>query len=358
MKKAKSAKLKNVNLSTLVLVFLVALSFSFYVFAENNSSSDNNVFLDSDQDGLTDLEEISYGTDPKNRDTDGDGYSDGAEVRAGYDPTVPAPGDRITDSKKFLSESLEPELSEETDKKNLTEQIARKISEISQSADEESQEIGMDEIKAMVSESLSSDFSEKDLPEIKKEDIKIKKQNYKNLSDEKAQEKRKEDFANYITSVFYILSSNSPKPITSASDIVSVSSKLVVEITSAMSLKNTKNVENLKKSSENILEQIKEVEVPEELLEIHVKALSFALYGKSLAEEILSSENKDPLRDIAVFSRIEGLIGSMAEFSLEAQEKFEKYGLTYDGNLKKKLEDLGIDMSNDEELLKKLSENE
>jgi len=48
-----------------------------------NFSLDN----DSDSDGLTDMEEIIYGTDKDDPDTDGDGYEDGAEVEAGYDPS-------------------------------------------------------------------------------------------------------------------------------------------------------------------------------------------------------------------------------------------------------------------------------
>ena len=43
--------------------------------------------LDSDSDGLTDIEETVLGTLPTNPDSDGDGYKDGAEVSAGYSPT-------------------------------------------------------------------------------------------------------------------------------------------------------------------------------------------------------------------------------------------------------------------------------
>lgn len=50
---------------------------------ENNGLVDN---VDTDNDGLSDKEEIIYGTDPNNPDTDGDGYSDGDEVNSGYDP--------------------------------------------------------------------------------------------------------------------------------------------------------------------------------------------------------------------------------------------------------------------------------
>jgi hypothetical protein len=42
--------------------------------------------LDSDHDGLSDEEEIFYGTDKNNQDTDGDGYLDGAEVEGSYNP--------------------------------------------------------------------------------------------------------------------------------------------------------------------------------------------------------------------------------------------------------------------------------
>jgi hypothetical protein len=51
----------------------------------------NEIFQedDSDQDGLTDREEQTYGSDPQNPDSDGDGYLDGAEVSSGYDPVGP-----------------------------------------------------------------------------------------------------------------------------------------------------------------------------------------------------------------------------------------------------------------------------
>lgn len=54
---------------------------------ENNSkNSDNLLELDSDGDGLTDLMEINFGTDPFIPDTDGDSYLDGIEIKYGYNP--------------------------------------------------------------------------------------------------------------------------------------------------------------------------------------------------------------------------------------------------------------------------------
>ncbi len=41
---------------------------------------------DSDNDGLSDTNELIWGTNPNNPDTDGDGHPDGSEVCAGYNP--------------------------------------------------------------------------------------------------------------------------------------------------------------------------------------------------------------------------------------------------------------------------------
>jgi hypothetical protein len=51
--------------------------------------SSTAINVDSDGDGLTDVQEIMIGTDPFNPDTDGDGFSDGVEVASGSDPLDP-----------------------------------------------------------------------------------------------------------------------------------------------------------------------------------------------------------------------------------------------------------------------------
>ncbi len=49
-----------------------------------------DALLDSDGDGLSNLEEFRLGTNPHNADSDNDGYSDSEEVAFGKDPTKPA----------------------------------------------------------------------------------------------------------------------------------------------------------------------------------------------------------------------------------------------------------------------------
>ena len=51
-----------------------------------NGKAEEDPNLDTDGDGLTDVEEAELGTDPNNEDSDGDGTSDGDEVDLGLDP--------------------------------------------------------------------------------------------------------------------------------------------------------------------------------------------------------------------------------------------------------------------------------
>lgn len=59
---------------------------------------------DMDNDGLTDAEEVLFGTNANATDSDGDGYSDLTETQSGYDPS--APGARLADSTHFRKQVL------------------------------------------------------------------------------------------------------------------------------------------------------------------------------------------------------------------------------------------------------------
>jgi len=64
--------------------------------------------VDSDGDGLSDWQEVVYGTDPYDPDTDGDGLSDGDEVERGTDPLdVDTDGDGLSD-KWEVDHGLDP----------------------------------------------------------------------------------------------------------------------------------------------------------------------------------------------------------------------------------------------------------
>jgi hypothetical protein len=67
--------------------------------------------LDSDQDGISNEEEIRIGTDPDSADTDKDGYMDGDEIRKGFNPLKSSVGD--TDKIAFESPKEKGEVKNE-----------------------------------------------------------------------------------------------------------------------------------------------------------------------------------------------------------------------------------------------------
>lgn len=50
---------------------------------------------DPDHDGITNIQEMIWNTDPFNQDTDGDGFLDGEEVSSGHDPLKKGPDDLL-----------------------------------------------------------------------------------------------------------------------------------------------------------------------------------------------------------------------------------------------------------------------
>lgn len=54
--------------------------------ANLNSNPQTKSSLDTDKDGLTDAEELVFGTNPSSADSDGDSFQDGSEVKMGYNP--------------------------------------------------------------------------------------------------------------------------------------------------------------------------------------------------------------------------------------------------------------------------------
>lgn len=338
-------KLKNIQSPLLVLFVLIVASFAFFAIAQEQATTAKSIFLDSDQDGLSDAEEKTYGTDPQIADTDGDGYSDGTEINAGYDPLKAATvsgGDKLSPTNNLSA----PIAVTESSAPNLTDTLTQKITTLTNDIDPNNPTIAIDQIKTLVSDSLSAQDTDLILPEIPDDTIKIKKQNYKSLSTEKAAAKMKEDFTNYISGLLYILSSNSPAPITSASDINTFASSTAGQITQALVTKDGSSLKNLGASGKKTLEQLKTLEVPEELIEMHKRGLQLAQYSAELQNKTLSS-TQDPIADIINYSRMQNLITLTMTYTEDIQAKIDQYGLAYDDTVKNKLQNYGIVIPND-----------
>ncbi len=100
-KQAQDDNFKQVNNHLLVNFKFTPLSPSS---GQQKNSVPNNFqpAIDSDHDGLTDEEEVLYGTDKNKRDTDADGYTDGDEVANLYNPLKPGHA-KIYDSRLVVT---------------------------------------------------------------------------------------------------------------------------------------------------------------------------------------------------------------------------------------------------------------
>ncbi|MDD5464642.1 MAG: hypothetical protein PHP62_05835, partial [Candidatus Moranbacteria bacterium] len=261
--------------------------------AQEQASTHKNIFLDSDQDGLSDDEEKTYGTNPQVADTDGDGYSDGAEIQSGYDPLKSAPGDRIEAGSS--TETNTPVAATDPASKNLTTEITRKIADLTSTSDASDQAVDLDKIKDIVSESLDAQITPEELPVVTKDDITIKKQdNLNGLPEDKADEIKKEDFANYIAGVSYVISSNSPTPITSSSDITATSNSIAQDFASAITSQDPQKLEKTLATGQKMIEQLKNIPVPEDLVDTHIEALKIAEYAQGL-DKLITPTPDDPM---------------------------------------------------------------
>jgi hypothetical protein len=309
---------KNTKYAFFLFFGLLIFSAGFFVFA-SDAISTKNIFQDSDQDGLSNDEEKLYGTDAFKKDTDGDGYSDGIEVESGYDPLKHAPGDKIIKENKTSS------VTTTSAPKNLTQRVSGEIAGILKSTNESGQTISMEEINASVEKVLSGNMEEITLPEVNIKDIKIRKLP-KNLKEKNRAEAERKDAIEYLTVLAYLTANNAPQTFRTQDDLGSILTNLSNDSLAALSSGNMSAIEQLSLRGEKMLGELKDVEVPEKMLDVHVKALKMAQYAMQLKSELKPAES-DPIGQIAVLSKAQGFLGSVVSFVEEIQKKLTDYGI-------------------------------
>lgn len=311
-------KIKNLKQGLLFFACLLLATHNYYTFAAIDTKKDFTVCdetLDSDCDGLISAEETLYGTDANKSDTDDDGYSDGVEVRSGYDPTKPAPGDKIeiqADLKTPTSiESFANDASTTTD--SFTKDLQAFV------ASKEDQPISNSDINDFISQSMSDKMGQAitidSLPEIDSSRIKILKQSYANIGDTERKAKSLADAMEYFVKFQYLLISNAPGVILTQDDLTAFNENFKNEL---LSISNpNSNLEyfiDLGNRLELFINQANEIEVPETMLELHIKLLritkGLSLTFKGFAE----LNNGDPIERMAAYGKINSYINLYFDF--------------------------------------------
>ena len=314
--------------TSFVFFVLLALSLGFYVSAdEQNGSREYSLFRDADQDGLSDEEEKVFGTDPFVRDTDGDSYSDGVEVESGYDPLRPAPGDKLVSPDDSLGKGGYDDSASADMETNVTEQASHEVAGILSNISDENPSVGMQDINASVEQLLAQSAVTVEFPEVDIKTIHIKKIKCKDSdTEEKCLKKQKEATIEYLTTLSYLVASNSPLALKKNGDLDLVASSMVSDIMGAFSTGNFSNLLKNKAKAEAFLKNVKEIEVPGNMVSTHVKALQLALFSVGLAEAFGKTGN-DPIGQISLLSQVQGLLGFATGLASDIQAEFKKLGI-------------------------------
>ncbi len=315
--------MKNIySYKTLTLFIFIALltgSFTFFTLADNTNLT---LFEDFDRDGISNAEEETLGTDPRNEDTDGDGYSDGVEVESGYNPLIPAPGDRIVTKREPVKFAA---VSSNTD--NVTEKISESVVSFIADAQESGQtEVSSEEFNAVIKKAVDKEVEFTKTTPINVSEITVKKRDCDGLSDRECREKTKEEITEYITAVSYIFVSNFPSGFFQRST-EEFESEIMTQLQNfSGSLTNTSYFEDLAKNAMSAEEQMHDVTVPEEMLDVHVQGLYLLRYAGDIYKAgNYKNVNTDVTPMIATLAQIQGLIDLSIHFQESVTKKLTEY---------------------------------
>ena len=167
-----------------------------------------------------------------------------------------------------------------------------------------------------------------ELPAIDESNIKVKELP-DDLSDEEKQEQKREDTLEYLTTVSYILLSNAPVPIRSQEDLTSFANSSFQDVTVALTTGNFGFLDEIEAKGERALEEIQTVEVPENMVDTHVKAIKTVKLFSTLSEKVRSIDPvNDPLGQMFELSKLQGAITQVQTFLDDTTQMMTGLGIS------------------------------
>lgn len=312
-------------------MLLVALLFAWFSFGLADEKR-IDYLQDPDQDGLTTAEELAIGTDPYNPDTDGDGYTDSVEVESGYDPLKPAPGDKLIQKTTEKTVQTEEELKENV---NLTDQFIEKLKKekteefeiLNNKKDGEinsknisltAQDVEKLAQQVMEEASLNNSFNPlpdeqfKILAEVKEKDLKKKK------------EKEKSQIEQYLTTTGFIVAAGMPFDVTGGGN--SQAKDFINSLNKSIEEGNPGVVKSAKTKLERMLEELKQVETPFVLKDLHIRWVSLLNYLINLDGSAIFKKN-DPIAMSLLAGQIQAIINETKEIEADFSQVIEEYSI-------------------------------
>jgi len=375
-------KTNKTKLTATIVASFAVFAITFFAMAENKNL--NPIFLDSDQDGLTDQEEKSLGTDPQKADTDSDGYSDGAEIKSGYNPLKSAPGDMLfpktasavqakvgsaeskaapaagSETKKedsslssllkesggestnqtasllnsnTLSSDVVNDLSSDPENPNLTNEMIGQLLQTTIDKTGSSEDFAnnptfsQDDFSSITQKSLETASVAKNLPEIRPDEMKILPPvDDKDLSKEEVKTEQKKEIEKYLSSLAFIFASNAPFSLDTTASATAKMSAESESLVSALAAGDSEKIDDYAQKARTGIDQVKKVEVPYVLKDIHKSILQLSIYTLDFKEDLIVSPT-DPLRGLAAFGALQSVGESALKIQADLKSVLDEYGI-------------------------------
>lgn len=383
MKKTKIPPHRRTSIAILAVSFVV---FATTLFALAQNQNSNSLFLDSDQDGLTDQEEKAIGTDPLKADTDGDGYSDGKEVESGYNPLKPAPGDKIVLTEQstasatpasstqstsattnstadsastdlssataqsdpttaglmaqlgqndVLSADAASNLTSDPSNPNLTNEMIGQLLQLTKDKAEtdtsfaDNPTYSSADLAQVTQGALQTVDIAKDMPEIKDSELNILPAvDDKKLSADEIKAKQKAEIEKYLAEAAFVMASNSPFPVDQPGNLQNQLSAESESLFSAFSSGDIAKIASYAAKAQTGIDQMKKIAVPYVLKDIHKSSLQLALYTLSLKDQV-SLNTADPMKSLAAASSFQAVARQTMELQNQFTQILKNYGIEF-----------------------------
>ncbi|MEI9966487.1 MAG: hypothetical protein WDN67_02450 [Candidatus Moraniibacteriota bacterium] len=130
----------------------------------------------------------------------------------------------------------------------------------------------------------------------------------------------------YLTVIAYLFANNAPQSFTNEDEFGAMLGALAQQGTLSLTSGNSAYLDALAEKGKNITDGALDIEVPEQMLSVHVKALQLAAYAQTLKDELRPGE-ADPLGQIATLSKVQGFLNVMSSFMDEVHARMGDYGI-------------------------------
>jgi hypothetical protein len=186
-----------------------------------------------------------------------------------------------------------------------------------------------DDLSLVAQNALQSTDITEELPAIRDDEVKLLPPvSEKGLEPEEVKEKQKKEIEKYLASLAFVFASNAPFTIDQPENLAPSLEKEQGDLLTALTTGNKTKIDDYAQKARAGIEQIKKIEVPYVLEDLHKSALQLAIYTMDLKDKAVVDPN-DPLKSLTAFSSLQAVGQAAMKLGQEMQSVAEQYGISY-----------------------------